>query len=259
MTEILETARAAARVGGEVLKSYFRGSFDVRTKATADMVSDADVNAETAIVECIRSRFPDHAILGEERHNAVGDEAQLWVVDPLDGTTNFVHQIPHFAVSIGYYEHGVGQVGVVFNPVTDQWFTAVRGQGSEWNGQPIKVNAEKSLADALVGVGFYYDRGELMHRTLAAVGEFFEENIHGIRRFGTASLDLCQVAMGRYGVFFEYILSPWDFAAGKIIVEEAGGRVTTCDGSPLTLTKSTLLASNELLHKSALAITRKHL
>jgi myo-inositol-1(or 4)-monophosphatase len=259
MTEILDTAQAAARAGGDVLTSYFRSSFDVRTKAPADMVSDADVNAETAIVKCIRDRFPEHAILGEEQHHADGDEPNLWVVDPLDGTTNFVHQIPHFAVSIGYYEHGVGQLGVVFNPVTNQWFTAERGRGAKWNDQPIKVNAESSLANVLVGVGFYYDRGELMKRTLAAVGEFFEGDIHGIRRFGTASLDLCQVAMGRYGLFFEYILSPWDFAAGRIIVEEAGGRVTTCDGSPLTLTKSTLLASNGLLHESALAITRNHL
>jgi len=279
MDQILETARRAAHVGGEVLNSFFRGSFDIRTKAIADMVSDADVQSEKSIIAHIRERFPTHAVLGEE--GTISDEVKtsdceamdwqnephLWVVDPLDGTTNFVHQIPHFAVSIGYYEHGIGQVGVVYNPVTQQCFTAVRGRGAlhgtgvlnSDDHLPIQVNDDDALDQVLVGVGFYYDRGELMQRTLAAVGDFFGENIHGIRRFGTASLDLCQVAIGRYGLFFEYILSPWDFAAGRIIVEEAGGRVTTCDGSELPLDKSTLLASNGRLHEAGLAITRRHL
>jgi myo-inositol-1(or 4)-monophosphatase len=259
MDAILRTARDAATAGGEVLMSYSVGDLDIRTKAVADMVSDADVHAEQAIVDCIRRQFPDHAILGEEGHSAVGDEPHLWVVDPLDGTTNYLHQIPHFAVSIGYYENGVGKVGVVYNPATDEWFTAIRGEGAFRNGAPIEVNTESALEQVLIGVGFYYDRGELMQRTLAAVGDFFGANIHGIRRFGTASLDLCQVAMGRYGLFFEYILSPWDFAAGRIIVEEAGGRVTTCDGGELGLVKSTVLASNGHLHDTALAITSKHL
>lgn len=270
MDQILQTAREAASVGGEVLTSFFQGAFDVRAKAIADMVSDADVQSQESIIARIREQFPTHTFLGEEDttdHSTTDwqNEAHLWVVDPLDGTTNFVHGIPHFAVSIGYYEKGVGQVAVVYNPVTQQCFTAVRGQGARHGtgalveGTLIHVNDDDALDKVLVGVGFYYDRGELMQRTLAAVGDFFAENIHGIRRFGTASLDLCQVAMGRYGLFFEYILSPWDFAAGRIIVDEAGGRVTTCDGGELPLQVSTLLASNGKLHDVSLGITRRHL
>jgi myo-inositol-1(or 4)-monophosphatase len=270
MDHILQTARQAANVGGEVLTSFYQGAFEIRNKAIADMVSDADVQSQQSILAHIRDRFPSHAFLGEEDagdHSQTDwqNEAHLWVVDPLDGTTNFVHGIPHFAVSIGYYEHGVGKVGVVYNPVTQQCFTAVQGHGAKHGlgalseGDTIHVNDDDALDQVLVGVGFYYDRGELMQRTLAAVGEFFGQNIHGIRRFGTASLDLCQVAIGRYGLFFEYILSPWDFAAGRIIVEEAGGRVTACDGSVLPLQVSTLLASNGNLHDASLTITRRHL
>lgn len=271
MERILETAERAATAGGGVLSSYFRTALEVRNKAIADMVSEADVQSEQAIADVIRTAFPDHAIWGEEEAGSQDysaswrEQPHLWVVDPLDGTTNFVHQIPHFAVSIGYYQHGIGQAAVVLNPATSQRFHAVRGQGA-WLSSPeysepvaLRVNAETELDQTLVGVGFYYDRGELMQRTLAAVAEFFQANIHGIRRFGTASLDLCQVAAGRYGVFIEYILSPWDFAAGRIIVEEAGGRVTTCDGAPLPLQKSTLLASNGHLHDASLDITRRHL
>ena len=255
----LEVAREAARQGGEVVARYFRDGVTMRGKQSYNLVSDADVQAERTIVEVIREAYSDDAVLGEELHEADAGAARLWVVDPLDGTNNFAHRIPHFAVSIAYYEQGQPLAGVVYNPVRDDWYEATRGGGARCNGINVRVGNESRLDEVLVGVGFYYDRGAMMEATLAAIGELFRAQIHGIRRFGTASLDLCQVATGMFGAFFEYELSPWDFAAGRLFVEEAGGRVTTCAGDPLPLEKSSVLASNGRLHDAMLAIVERFL
>lgn len=226
----------------------------MRTKsATIDLVSDADVNSERRIAEIIRNAFPTHEILGEEENSASADAEDLWVIDPLDGTTNFAHGIPHFAVSIGHYRNGVAQVGVVLNPVTGDLFTASRGAGAFHNGNPISVCDDSELGSVLIGTGFYYDRGAMMKETLEAMERLFRKQIRGIRRMGTASLDLAFVATGQFGGFFEYQLSPWDFAAGKLIVEEAGGRLTTSKGEQLPLATTSVVASNGKLHDSMLA------
>lgn len=258
--DALIAARQAARVGGEILANRFRGQTSVRSKsASVDLVTDTDVEAEQAIIDFIRGACPGHSILAEESHSETPDAEHLWVIDPLDGTTNFAHGIPHFAVSIAYYREGVAECGVVWNPLRDDWFEAQRGQGARCNGKPARVGANTRLDEVLVGVGFYYDRGAMMEATLAATADLFRRNIHGIRRFGTASLDLCHVGTGLYGAFFEYELSPWDFAAGRLFVEEAGGRVTTCEGGPLPLGKTHVLASNGKLHAVALEIVSGHL
>src|SRR5262249_46017698 len=145
------------------------------------------------------------------------------------------HKIPQIAVSVAYYRAGVARVGVVYNPVRDEWHVAERGRGATFNGQPVGVSEEARLDETLVGVGFYYERGAVMEATLDAVRDLKHRHIHGIRRFGAASLDLCMVGLGMLGAYFEYTLSPWDFAAGRLFVEEAGGRVTTCTGDPLPL------------------------
>jgi myo-inositol-1(or 4)-monophosphatase len=162
------------------------------------------------------------------------------------------------AVSIAYYRAGVAECGVVVNPLTDDWHTAARGLGAYHNGRRVQVAEHDRLDQAMVGVGFYYDRGAMMEATLAAIGDFFRAKIHGIRRFGTAALDLCLVGRGCFGAFFEYELSPWDFAAGRLFVEEAGGRVTTGRGGPLELKRGSLLASNGRLHEAALEIVARH-
>ena len=254
----LSTAEAAARAGGEVASRYFRDGVTMRSKDVANLVSDADVEAEHAIAAVIRQAFPDHAILGEEAHAGDATAEHLWVVDPIDGTNNFAHAIPHFAVSVAYYHRGVAQCGVVLNPIRDEWHTAVRGGGAFLDGSPARVQEASRLDEAIVGVGFYYDRGAMMEATLAAIGDLKRKQIHGIRRFGTASLDLCAVGLGRYGAYFEYELSPWDFAAGRLFVEEAGGTVTTALGEPLPLTRTSLLASNGALHPAMLEVTRAH-
>ncbi len=251
-------AEAAARAGGEVAARYFRDGVTMRSKDVANLVSDADVEAEHAIAAVIRATFPDHAILGEEAYQGDASAEHLWVVDPIDGTNNYAHAIPHFAVSVAYYHHGQAVCGVVFNPITDDWYTVIRGQGAFHNGKPARVQEATRLDEVIIGVGFYYDRGAMMEATLDAIRDLKHQAIHGIRRFGTASLDLISVGLGRYGAYFEYELSPWDFAAGRLFVEEAGGTVTDARGNPLPLGKSSILASNGPLHAPTLAVVRKH-
>lgn len=255
----------------------FRTDVASRAKSGADLVSEADLAAERAILDVIRQRHPDHQVLAEESFATtaptVWSEADhLWIVDPLDGTTNYLHNIPHFAVSVACYKRGEPVCGVVLNPARGDLYWAQRGAGA-WHcggefvdgpsssSEPrrLAVVTSKSLSEILVGIGFYYDRGKMMEATLAAVRDVFRQQVHGVRRFGTAALDLCQVAEGWYGGFFEYQLSPWDFAAGRLIVEEAGGKVTTCAGTPLPIEKSSVLASNGLLHQAMLDVVSVHL
>ncbi|MEC9094032.1 MAG: inositol monophosphatase family protein [Planctomycetota bacterium] len=254
----LDVAMEAARVGGDICKEYFNQKIGFQNKAVSNLVTEADLHSEKAIVEVIRKEFPDHAILAEENQKGDVDSECLWVVDPLDGTNNFAHQIPHFAVSIGFWKKGKPHCGVIWNPVRDDLYCAKKNEGAYWGSQRLGVSRIATLSEALVGCGFYYDRGEMMRATLRAVEACFAKNIHGIRRFGTASLDLIQVASGRYGGFFEYRLAPWDFAAGRLFVEEAGGKVTTCKGDELTLKESTVLASNGHVHDELLDITRQY-
>ncbi len=258
----LSIAGEAARAGGEVLAKYFNAGVVGDQKnddESYNLVSVADVEAEQAIVNVIRRAFPEHSVLGEESHHDDVEAEHLWVVDPLDGTTNFLHGIPHYAVSIAYYHRGVAQCGVVFNPSRNDWYEATAGGGAFHNGKVASVCEDEALDKVLVSVGFYYDRGEMMEATLAAIRDLFYEQIHGIRRFGTAALDLAQVGCGLFGAYFEYQLSPWDFAAGVLFVEQAGGRVTTCSGGSLPLTKTDVLASNSRLHDRVRAIVEPHL
>jgi myo-inositol-1(or 4)-monophosphatase len=257
-TPELTTAIEAAKAGGSIVERYHREGIVMRSKDAANLVSDADVEAEHAIVAVLRRAYPTHEILGEESHTGDASAEHVWVVDPLDGTNNFAHRIPHFAVSIAYYRAGEAQCGVIFNPARDDWHLAVRGQGATHNGKPVRVSEADRLDEVLVGVGFYYDRGAMMEATLDAIRDLKRRMIHGIRRFGTASLDLSMLGLGMYGGYFEYELSPWDFAAGRLFVEEAGGKVTTATGAPLPLGKSSILASNGRLHDALLEIVASH-
>ena len=266
----LACAIDAAEKAGRILMDYFRQGVAARPKERAssenrraascsyNLVTDADLESERAILDHLRSAFPDDAICSEETARAPATAERVWVVDPLDGTNNFAHGIDHFAISVAYVENGVAQCGVVHNPACGDWFTAVRGAGARHNGQTITVSSATRLDACLVGLGFYYDRGAMMHATLAAMADFFGRSIHGVRRMGTASLDLCYVAMGRFDVFFEYRLAPWDYAAGTLIVEEAGGRVTDARGGPLRWTGHSILASNGRLHEAACRIVAAH-
>lgn len=258
--DTLRVAAKAAMAGAEIILDYFERGVAMRSKAedeSYNLVSDADVESERAIAALIQREFPAHQILGEEECAGDINAEHLWIIDPLDGTNNFAHHIPHFAVCIGYYHQGEAVSAVVVNPVRGDWYYAHRGEGAFHNGQKLSVNASAQLSEVMVGCGFYYDRGAMMRATLSAVEAFFEQQIHGIRRFGTAALDLCQVASGQYGVFFEYQLAAWDFGAARLILEESGGTITDAKGAPLHLRTSSILASNKLLHADALAITKR--
>jgi len=264
LASILETATAAARTGGEILRRYFEQGVTMRDKSAAggksyDLVSDADEQSEHAIAKLLRDAYPTHELLGEESLQGGDAGAEhLWIIDPLDGTNNFAHNIEHFAVSIGYYENGRPRVGAIYQPIHDCMYTAVRGGGAMRDGVPVRVSDADSLGRAMIGCGFYYDRGEMMRSTLAAIEECFSHDIHGIRRFGTASLDLCMVGCGQLEAFFEYNLSAWDFAAGALFITEAGGQITDARGEPLPIGSSSVVASNGHLHDAITNITRRH-
>jgi myo-inositol-1(or 4)-monophosphatase len=250
-------------MAGDVLMSYFEGTLHVQRKQVANqsegLVTVADLDAERVIVDHLRRNRPDDRILAEESDaEEIGLGDRVWVIDPLDGTNNFTCGIPHFAVSIALWVAGEARVGVVFQPTTSDWFVAVRGEGAWWNGKPARVSPHTRLDEIILGVGFYYDRGAMMEATLLSIGELFRTDILGIRRMGAASLDLAYVGVGRFGGFFEYVLAPWDFAAGSLFVSEAGGMVTDCQGGVLDLKRSGIIASNSALHRPIQQIVSKN-
>jgi myo-inositol-1(or 4)-monophosphatase len=256
----LETAIQATQLGVQELILRFGKRVVVESKGLANFVSEADLAAEKAILHRIRQDYPTHVIMAEESHqSAVSQAEHLWIIDPLDGTSNFLHGIPHFAVSIAYYHHGLPQLGIVVNPISGDCYSTVVDQGA-WHGtQRQRVSPATAIDQIILSCGFYYDRGRMMRATLDTLGAFFQNNIHGMRRFGAAALDLCNVGCGQYGLFFEYKLHPWDYAAGLLFVSEAGGRVTDCNNHPLSLSApSSLCATNGAIHDQALSVIGPH-
>lgn len=257
---VAHVAVEAAHAGSLALLSYFRKPMEVRAKGVANYVSQADLAAETAVVQTIQDAFPTHAILSEESHSDRADAEHSWIIDPLDGTNNFIHGMPHFAVSIGYYQKGEGVLGIVTSPATGDWFVAARGEGAWFNGQPIRVSQAQGLEQAMIACGFYYDRDQMMQSTLDTLGDLFRSQIHGIRRCGAAALDIAYVAAGWFDAFFEYRLSPWDIAAGAVILKEAGGMISDCRGNPISLKgANSLCATNKKLHPVMLDVVSKRI
>ncbi len=256
---MMETAMESVVRGAKVLRERFQTTLRIETKGVANFVTEADFGSEREIVNTIRDRYPDHAIISEESHSDRADGKDLWIIDPLDGTSNFMHGIPHFAISVAYYHVGQPELGIVYNPIRDDWYVAVRGQGAWHNGVRQRVDSADRIDSAMITCGFYYDRDRMMQATLDTIGDFFRNNIHGMRRFGAAALDLCNVGCGQYGLFFEYKLHPWDYAAGQIFLAEAGGQATDCNGLSLPLHQtSSICATNGHLHRQALDIIEPH-
>jgi myo-inositol-1(or 4)-monophosphatase len=252
----LDVARQAARAAAALISVHATGfrRFD-RKSGAIDLVTEVDRASEAAIRDVLGRHTPDIPILGEE---GGGDlRSTCWVVDPLDGTTNFVHGFPMYAVSIGLVVGGVPTVGVVHDVPRDQVYAAERGRGATRDGSPIAVSPVADLAEALCLTGFPYDRRERAAYYLAHVQKALERT-QGIRRSGSAALDLCQVASGRIDVYWEMVLGPWDVAAGAVIVAEAGGRVTDVSGGPLSIAAPRPLATNARLHEAALAMLDIH-
>ena len=247
INEIEQVALRAARAAGRIhLKRLSRITIN-RKSNSIDLVTEADRESEAAIIEVIHRAFPTHAILAEESGASAHQSDHRWIIDPLDGTTNFAHGYPQFCVSIGYERRGRMQLGVVFDALKKECFIAQRGQGARLNGKPIRVSTTSNLGGALLGTGFAYDRRERRRFYLC----FWEElmtRAQGVRRTGSAALDLAYVAAGRTDGFWEFGLRAWDIAAGALIIEEARGRVTNMDASELDLNGANILASNGRLH-----------
>jgi myo-inositol-1(or 4)-monophosphatase len=237
-----KAARGLKRDYGEVEK------LQVSMKGPGNFVTAADRRAEQVLREELMAARPGYSFVGEEGGRIDGpDKTHTWLVDPLDGTTNFLHGIPQFAISIGLERDGVMVAGLVYNPVSDEMFTAERGKGAFLNDQRLRVAARRRMADAVVACGLpHLGRGdlELFRGEFAAV----QEKVAGLRRFGAAALDLAFIAAGRFDIYWERNLSPWDMAAGILLVREAGGFVTDCDGGEAMFEKKHIAAGNDTLH-----------
>lgn len=252
------TAIEAARRGGAILQECARTGFCIEHKDAVNLVTDADRLAEQAIVEAIRQAYPSHQVLAEERGLQVGGASPYkWVIDPLDGTTNFAHGYPAYCVSIGLEHEGRGILGVVFDPTREEWFVAEAGGGAYLNGTPVRVSQARTLDVALLVTGFAYDIRESAQNNLDHFARF-ALRAQGLRRTGTAALDLCYVAAGRFDGFWEIKLHPWDTAAGTLIVQEAGGRVTDLKGGPFSIYGNEIVASNGLIHDEMLGVLRQN-
>jgi myo-inositol-1(or 4)-monophosphatase len=234
------TAEEAARIAGRVLAERFQGERTIEFKGGIDLVTDADKAAEEALLTFLRTRHPGHAVLAEESGASQGAGFR-WIVDPLDGTTNYSHRVPHFCVSVGVEGPDGLLAGVVYDPLRDELFSAARGEGATLNGRPLRASSTENLNRALLCTGFPYD---VHQRPEAPVGLLrrFIVRAQGIRRTGSAALDLAYVAAGRFDGFFEFGLKPWDVAAGALLVREAGGTMCRIDGAPFQVGHGDVLA-----------------
>ncbi len=255
LTGYLRTAVDAARLAGHTLHQAARDGFRIEQKGSiVNLVTDADRAAERAIIDRIRAEYPDHRVLAEEGGRAhSGDSPFQWVIDPLDGTTNFAHGFPCYSISIALEREGFCVLGVVLDPTRDELFTGLLHRGARLNDRPIGVSAITSLDDALLVTGFAYDIRETADNNLDHFCRFALK-AQGVRRTGSAALDLCYVAMGRLDGYWEVTLSPWDSAAGAVILKEAGGRITHFNGAPHTIYGKNLVASNGHLHEAMLRV-----
>ena len=245
----VEAAYAAGRLQRERLGTAMKVEF----KGEIDLVTEVDRASEELIVGFLRESCPDCDIIAEENDYGVRKSNMAWIVDPLDGTTNFAHAVPWFAVSIALEVDGAIQLGVVYHPCLDELFTAVRGEGAFLNGGRISVSSRAPLRGCLLATGFPYDRGEDGENNIDNFIRF-QMTARAVRRFGAAALDLCYVAAGRLDGFWECKLKPWDVAAGSLIVAEAGGRVTNYVGNPYSVYEHRILASNGLVHDDMISL-----
>jgi len=260
MHPTINIAIRAARSAGNLLLRYFDrvDTLTIDSKGLNDFVTEVDRAAEQVIIDVLRKSFPDHAILAEESGGQGGRSDYEWIIDPLDGTTNYLHGFPQFSISIGLKHKGVLDQALVYDPMREEMFTASRGQGAQLNDRRIRVSNRKGLEGALLATGFPYRQQAHLDAYLGMFKAFLKETA-GVRRPGSAALDLAYVAAGRVDGFWELGLSPWDVAAGALLVKEAGGIVTDFAGGERYLESGNIIAGGIKVHKSMIKEITAHL
>jgi len=256
-SEFLSFAIKTAKEAGKIQMSYFGNISSLEKKSTnIDLLTNADIESERHIIKSIQKKFPSHSILSEESGKISNDNKYTWVIDPLDGTTNFTHNLPIFAVSIGLMINKEINCGVVYNPAAEKCFYAQSNKGAYLNDKKIHVSSSNTLGDSLLATGFPYLHDSRYDMSFELFKDFYDRT-RGIRRLGAASLDLCFVAMGRFDGYYEYGLKPWDISAGSLILTESGGRVTDWNNEKMPLNGERILGTNNLIHKELISVITK--
>lgn len=256
--DLLAVAEKAAEAGADILRGYFRTQdLDVREKEANDLVTRADHESEAAILAIVREHFPDHQILAEESGLSADSGDYRWLIDPLDGTANFAHGLPTFCISIACHHRGEAVAAVVLEPLRGDHFSAAKGQGALWNGKPMHVSNRQGIDGAFLATGYPFRAKSALERYLDVFRDVLLK-ARGVRRCGAAALDLAFTAAGVYDGFFEFRLSPWDIAAGELLVKEAGGVITDLDGGTNWLRSGNVLAGAAAVHRDLREITSRH-
>ncbi len=254
---MLKFIKKIALEAGEIIRhAYFKPETHVEYKGEIDILTETDLQCEKLIIKRILERFPSDTILTEESEHSIGTTNQKWIIDPLDGTTNFSHRYPFCAVSIGLEIDGTIEYGVVYSPIMDELFWAEKGKAAFLNDKLIQVSNTNKISESLVATGFPYDRWQNADFYIKDYLAFVKKT-QGVRRAGAAAIDLCYVACGRLDGFFERKLKPWDMASGSLIITEAGGEITQFDGNHWHYMDDTILASNGNIHKKMIEILRR--
>lgn len=247
-----DLAFKAARLAGEIQRENLGKIESVDYKSAFNLVTNVDKECERAILSILQEAFPDDEVLAEESGEKKGARNRRWLIDPLDGTTNYTHSYPFFSTSIGLEENGQMALGVVFNAMTDEMFWAIKGEGAYINDRKISVSKVSKVEESLLATGFPPDTRETGYDNMLEF-KLITNRSHGVRRDGSAALDLCFVASGRSDGFWEMKLSPWDIGAGSLIVTEAGGKVSNLEGGPLDISSGHILATNGLIHEELIS------
>jgi len=250
---VKRVAVAAAYKGARAIMPFYGRLSKINKKGAIDLVTEADTESEKIIIETIKAVFPDHSILAEESGLNNGDSEGKWIIDPLDGTTNFTHQLGLFAISIAFTLNGEVVVGVVLNPETGELFTAIKDNGAALNSKPIKVSKINKVSESLLITGFPYNHKKIFKALMSRFSDCLKAS-QGVRRLGSAALDLCFVACGRFEGFWEQNLNPWDTAAGALIAKEAGAVITDFSNRPFDIYEKEILATNAKIHKEMLSL-----
>jgi len=251
--KLFNTALIAAQAAGKYIHAKLNTTLKIDYKGRANMVTQVDCKSEKIITDLIKENFPGHQILAEETSPVNTESPFKWIIDPLDGTTNFIHGFPCFAVSIALEYNGEIIIGIVLDPERNELFSAIKDQGAYMNKQPIHVSRIKNLSASLLSTGFPYELNEHFYKNIELFRAFFEKS-QDIRRAGSAAIDLCYVACGRFDGFWEFDLNPWDVAAGALIVSEAGGKLSDFSGGDFSIYEKQVLATNGIIEKEMLDI-----